>query len=112
MTKPVDGYGGHGVLVGPLASEGEIARRRMEIAKNQDGWVAQETVSLSSHPTLDHGRLEPRHVDLRLFVHVTGTEPGQVRAIPVGLTRVAGPRSLIVNSSQGGGAKDTWIIQD
>ncbi len=112
VTKPVDGYGGHGVLVGPLASEGEIARRRMEIAKNQDGWVAQETVSLSSHPTLDHGRLEPRHVDLRLFVHVTGTEPGQVRAIPVGLTRVAGPRSLIVNSSQGGGAKDTWIIQD
>ncbi|WP_167001454.1 carboxylate--amine ligase/circularly permuted type 2 ATP-grasp protein [Mumia sp. ZJ430] len=112
VTKPVDGYGGNGVLVGPLASEGEIARRRMEIAGSQEGWVAQETVSLSSHPTLDHGRLEPRHVDLRVFVHVTGTEPGQVQAIPVGLTRVAGPRSLIVNSSQGGGAKDTWILQD
>ncbi|MBW9207162.1 carboxylate--amine ligase/circularly permuted type 2 ATP-grasp protein [Mumia sp. zg.B17] len=112
VTKPVDGYGGHGVLVGPLASQGEIVRRRKEIARDTEGWVAQETVALSSHPTLDHGRLEPRHVDLRVFVHVTGTEPGQVKAVPVALTRVAGPGSLIVNSSQGGSAKDTWIIQD
>lgn len=112
VTKPVDGYGGHGVLVGPLASEGEVARRRKEIAKDQGSWVAQETVALSSHPTVSDGRLEPRHIDLRVFVHVTGTEAGQTRAIPVGLTRVAGPGSLIVNSSQGGGAKDTWIITE
>ncbi|WP_370617651.1 glutamate--cysteine ligase [Mumia sp. Pv 4-285] len=112
VTKPVDGHGGHGVLIGPLASAAEIAERRRAIREDTHGWVAQETVSLSSHPTFDGPSLQPRRVDLRIFVHVTGTGPGDVRALPVGLTRVAGPGSLIVNSSQGGGAKDTWIITD
>ncbi|MFC6148703.1 glutamate--cysteine ligase [Mumia xiangluensis] len=112
VTKPVGGHGGHGVLVGPLASTAEIADRRRAIREDTGGWVAQETVSLSSHPTFDGTTLQPRRVDLRIFVHVTGTGPDQVRALPVGLTRVAGPGSLIVNSTQGGGGKDTWIVAD
>ena len=75
VTKPVDGYGGHGVLIGPDATAAEVAERRAEIAANPAGWVAQEVVALSSHPTLDGGRLQPRHVDLRAFVYLRGTGP-------------------------------------
>ncbi|HEY0237252.1 MAG TPA: carboxylate--amine ligase/circularly permuted type 2 ATP-grasp protein, partial [Friedmanniella sp.] len=73
VTKPVDGHGGAGVLIGPDASAAEVAERRAEIAANPAGWVAQEVVALSSHPTLTGSLLQPRHVDLRVFAYVTGT---------------------------------------
>ncbi len=110
VTKPVDGHGGRGVLIGPDATAGEVARRRAEIAADPAGWVAQEVVPLSSHPTLSGNRLQPRHVDLRAFVYVAGTGPDDCTLAPLGLTRVAPNGSLVVNSSRGGGAKDTWII--
>ena len=110
MTKPVDGQGGHGVLIGPDAAASSVAERRAEIIANPAGWVAQEVVALSSHPTLDQGTLEPRHVDLRAFVYVTGTGPGEQQLAGLALTRMAPEGSLVVNSSRGGGAKDTWIV--
>ena len=110
VTKPVDGHGGAGVLIGPDASAAEVSARRAEIAANPAGWVAQEVVALSSHPTLTGSLLQPRHVDLRVFAYVTGTGPDDVRLGTVGLTRMAPEGSLVVNSSRGGGAKDTWII--
>ena len=110
VTKPVDGHGGLGVLIGPDASASQVAARRAEIAAHPDRWVAQEVVALSSHPTFAGELLEPRHVDLRAFVYLWGTEPGQSRLAHLALTRVAPEGSLVVNSSRGGGAKDTWII--
>ncbi len=110
VTKPVDGQGGHGVLIGPAADAAEVAARRAQVAADPARWVAQEVIPLSLLPTLDSGHLEPRHVDLRAFVHVTGTAPGEAHLAGIALTRVAPARSLLVNSSQGGGAKDTWII--
>jgi carboxylate-amine ligase len=110
VTKPVDGYGGAGVLIGPAATAAEVAGRRAELARDPAAWVAQEVVALSSAPTLDGAELHPRHIDLRAFVYVTGTRPGAFRFADLALTRVAGPDSLVVNSSRGGGAKDTWIV--
>jgi carboxylate-amine ligase len=110
VTKPVDGYGGSGVLIGPAATAAEVVRRRAEIAAQPAGWVAQEVVALSSAPTLDGSALHPRHVDLRAFVLLTGTRPQDARLADLALTRVAAPGSLVVNSSRGGGAKDTWIV--
>jgi carboxylate-amine ligase len=110
VTKPVDGHGGHGVLIGPDAAASAVAERRAEIAADPAGWVAQEVVALSSHPTLDQGLLEPRHVDLRAFVYVRGTGPDDCTLAGLALTRVAPEGSLVVNSSRGGGAKDTWIV--
>ena len=110
VTKPVDGEGGHGVLIGPSASAAAVAERRAEIAADPERWVAQEVVTLSSHPTLTENGLEPRHVDLRAFVYLTGTGPGQSVIADFALTRVAPEGSMVVNSSRGGGAKDTWII--
>jgi carboxylate-amine ligase len=110
VTKPVDGYGGAGVLIGPAATAAEVTARRAEIAAHPEGWVAQELVALSSAPCLDGDRLAPRHVDLRAFVHVTGTGPEDCVLPDLALTRVAAPGSLIVNSSRGGGAKDTWLV--
>ena len=72
--------------------------------------MAQEVVALSSHPTLAGDRLQPRHVDLRAFVYVRGTGPEDCTLADLALTRVAPEGSLVVNSSRGGGAKDTWII--
>jgi carboxylate-amine ligase len=112
VTKPVDGEGGRGVLIGPSASAPEVAERRAEIAADPDAWVAQEVVQLTSHPTLTPGGLEPRHVDLRAFVYLTGTGPGEQTLADFALTRVAPAGSMVVNSSRGGGAKDTWIIGD
>jgi carboxylate-amine ligase len=112
VTKPVDGHGGAGVLIGPDASAAEVAARRSEIAANPAGWVAQEVVALSSHPTLTGSLLQPRHVDLRVFAYVTGTGPEDVVLGDVALTRMAPEGSLVVNSSRGGGAKDTWILAD
>src|SRR3954447_21139951 len=112
VTKPVDGHGGVGVLIGPDAAASAVAERRAEIVANPAGWVAQEVVALSSHPTLDGGLLQPRHVDLRAFVYVRGTGPDDNRLAGLALTRMAPEGSLVVNSSRGGGAKDTWIISD
>jgi glutamate---cysteine ligase / carboxylate-amine ligase len=110
VTKPVDGHGGQGVLIGPDASAVEVARRRVEIAANPDAWVAQEVVALSSHPTFVNGRLQPRRVDLRVFAYLTGPDQADYELAELALTRVAPAGSLVVNSSRGGGAKDTWII--
>jgi carboxylate-amine ligase len=109
VTKPVDGAGGAGVLVGPKATAAEIAARRRAIAASPEEWIAQEVVSLSSHPSLEGTRFEPRHVDLRVFAYMTGTGPDDCTIADVALTRVAPAGSMVVNSSAGGGAKDTWI---
>jgi carboxylate-amine ligase len=112
VTKPVGGYGGSGVLIGPEAHPSELARRREEIADDPASWVAQEVVTLSTLPTLVDGRLEPRHVDLRAFVYLTGPGVGEAELAGLALTRVAPAGSMVVNSSRGGGAKDTWILLD
>ena len=112
VTKPVDGYGGRGVLIGPSASAAQVAARRREIAAAPADWVAQEVVTLSAHPNLSGSELEPRHVDLRAFVYLFGTGAGDAQVVDAGLTRVAASGSMIVNSSQGGGAKDTWILTE
>jgi len=110
VTKPVDGHGGRGVLIGPSAAASAVAARRAAIAEHPERWVAQEVVALSSMPTFAGSHLEPRHVDLRAFVHVRGTGPSDTRLAGLALTRVAPRDSLVVNSSQGGSAKDTWIL--
>ncbi len=110
VTKPVDGHGGIGVLIGPDSAASEVAERRAAIAANPAGWVAQEVVALSSHPTVSGTHLQPRHVDLRAFVYVRGTAAEDCTLADLALTRVAPEGSLVVNSSRGGGAKDTWII--
>jgi carboxylate-amine ligase len=110
VTKPVDGDGGHGILIGPDAGPEELRERAREIREDGDGWVAQETLELSTVPTLAADGLEPRFVDLRAFVLLTGTGAEDACSPTVALTRVAPAGSRIVNSSQGGGAKDTWIL--
>jgi carboxylate-amine ligase len=110
VTKPVDGTGGGGVLIGGEASPDELDRRRREILENPSRWVGQETVALSTLPTLEDGRLEPRHVDLRAFVYLTGPQAGRAHVADLALTRVAPAGTMVVNSSRGGGAKDTWIL--
>jgi len=119
VVKPVDGYGGMGVVVGPRASDEELAEARSLIEEQPERWIAQETVALSTHPTYEGGReggrdgsgrfgpFRPRHVDLRVFVYY-GREPV---VVPAALTRVAPAGSMVVNSSRGGGAKDTWLLQ-
>ncbi len=108
VLKPVDGSGGYGLLIGPQASEPELVAMRAEIVANPRGWIAQDVVSLSTSPALDGDRLAPRHVDLRPFAINDGE---QVQVLPGGLTRVAlRAGSLVVNSSQGGGSKDTWVL--
>jgi glutamate---cysteine ligase / carboxylate-amine ligase len=107
VVKPVDGYGGLGVVVGPRASEAELSQARELIEQQPSRWIAQRTISLSTHPTLQQGKLDPRHVDLRVFVYY-GQEPV---VVPAALTRVAATGSMVVNSSRGGGAKDTWLLR-
>jgi len=107
VVKPVDGYGGLGVVVGPRASEEELSEARSLIEEQPDRWIAQDTILLSTHPTFGGARFEPRHVDLRVFVY-QGKEPV---VAPVALTRVAPAGSLVVNSSRGGGGKDTWLFR-
>ena len=106
VIKPVDGYGGEGVLIGPHASEQELHALRRQVKTAPQRWIAQDTMRLSTHPIFDGARLVPRHIDLRAFV-LLGEPP---RVAPAALTRVAPEGSLIVNSSRGGGAKDTWIL--
>ncbi|WSS24680.1 circularly permuted type 2 ATP-grasp protein [Streptomyces sp. NBC_01190] len=117
VVKPVDGQGGAGVVIGPHASPEELARLRAELLVSPQNWVAQDVVQLTSHPTFDGERLEPRVVDLRVFVcnEREGDGLGAVglspTVLPAAMTRVAAGGSLIVNSSRGGGAKDTWILR-
>jgi uncharacterized circularly permuted ATP-grasp superfamily protein len=110
VVKAVNESGGYGMLVGPhsTAAEREVFKRR--ITANPRNYIAQPTLSLSRHPTYVDGALEGRHVDLRAFVLCSA---GKVTIVPGGLTRVAlKPGSLVVNSSQGGGSKDTWVLAD
>ncbi|WP_416173664.1 circularly permuted type 2 ATP-grasp protein [Brevundimonas sp.] len=110
VVKEVGGSGGYGMLVGPAATKAEIETFRAKLIAHPEEFIAQPTLSLSTAPTLDGGALQPRHVDLRPFVL---TSPAGVRVTPGGLTRVAlKAGSLVVNSSQGGGTKDTWVLDD
>jgi uncharacterized circularly permuted ATP-grasp superfamily protein len=110
VVKEVSGSGGYGMLVGPHAGKAEIAEFAQKIAANPENFIAQPTLSLSTCPTSFEAGIGARHVDLRPFI-LTGSDT--VRVVPGGLTRVAlREGSLVVNSSQGGGTKDTWIIED
>ena len=108
VVKEVHGAGGYGMLVGPAASRAEIEEFRRAILANPSNYIAQPTLSLSTCPTYVESGVAPRHIDLRPFV-LSGKE---VQMVPGGLTRVAlKDGSLVVNSSQGGGTKDTWILE-
>ena len=108
VVKPRAGYGGVGVLVAPHAQDEDVRRVAERVTAAPDDYVAQEVVVLSRHPTAIEGRLEPRHIDLRPFVLFDGED---VHVVPGGLTRVAlGRDALVVNSSQEGGGKDTWVL--
>jgi uncharacterized circularly permuted ATP-grasp superfamily protein len=109
VVKAVDASGGYGMLIGPASTRAEREAFARKIEANPRGYIAQPTISLSRHPTLIGGRLDGRHVDLRPFV-LYGE---QITVMPGGLTRVALPEgSLVVNSSQGGGTKDTWVLHE
>lgn len=111
VLKPRDGHGGYGVVIGPAASADELEALRAEVRRAPAGWIAQEVVALSTHPTVTgDGTLAPRHVDLRPFVVADG--PRNWRVLPGGLTRVAlREGEMVVNSSKGGGGKDTWVLR-
>ncbi|MFF0990495.1 circularly permuted type 2 ATP-grasp protein [Kocuria nitroreducens] len=108
VVKPVDGSGGKGLVIGPQATEAELQELRAKVLADPRGWIAQPVLQLSTVPTFTDGEFSPRHVDLRPFAVNSGDE---VYVLPGGLTRVAMQKgSLIVNSSQGGGSKDTWVL--
>ncbi len=110
VVKEVHGSGGYGMLVGPAASKKEIAAFKAKLVAKPGNYIAQPTLALSTVPVLTRGGLSPRHVDLRPFVLVS---PDGVDVTPGGLTRVAMKKgSLVVNSSQGGGTKDTWVLKE
>jgi uncharacterized circularly permuted ATP-grasp superfamily protein len=107
VVKPRGGYGGNGVVIGAHADREDLDRQADELERHPEGYVTQPLVPLSRHPTVIDGRLEPRHVDLRAFAFC-GED---VALLPGGLTRVAlDAGALVVNSSQHGGGKDTWIV--
>jgi uncharacterized circularly permuted ATP-grasp superfamily protein len=107
VLKPVAGSGGYGIIIGPQASDEQLARARATVAADPRSWTAQEIVALSTAPTKVGDRLGARHLDLRPFAINDGQ---QIWVLPGGLTRVALVEgSLVVNSSQGGGSKDTWV---
>ncbi len=109
VVKEVHGAGGYGMLVGPAASSAEIENFRQALLANPSGYIAQPTLSLSTCPTYVESGIAPRHIDLRPYVLGGKT----VQMVPGGLTRVALQEgSLVVNSSQGGGTKDTWILEE
>ncbi|TDR88979.1 circularly permuted type 2 ATP-grasp protein [Enterovirga rhinocerotis] len=108
VVKEVAGSGGYGMLVGPHATKAEIEDFARKIRHSPEGFIAQPTLSLSTCPTFAASGVAPRHVDLRPFV-LSGSD--EIRIVPGGLTRVALKEgSLVVNSSQGGGTKDTWVL--
>jgi uncharacterized circularly permuted ATP-grasp superfamily protein len=108
VVKEVHGAGGYGMLVGPAATKAEVEDFRKALLANPSNYIAQPTLSLSTCPTFVESGVAPRHIDLRPFV-LSGKE---VQMVPGGLTRVALKEgSLVVNSSQGGGTKDTWVLE-
>ncbi|HEX2264054.1 MAG TPA: circularly permuted type 2 ATP-grasp protein, partial [Pseudonocardiaceae bacterium] len=107
VLKPVNGYGGHGVVIGPEADGSQLTELATTVAAHPEDWVAQDVVSLSTHPVFTETGLKPRAIDLRAFV-LLGE---RAEVAPAALTRVASGSSMIVNSSRGGGAKDTWILR-
>jgi uncharacterized circularly permuted ATP-grasp superfamily protein len=109
VVKPRSGYGGEGVVICPHAEPADVERTRAAVVESPEDYVAQELIALSEHPTVIDGELAPRHVDLRPFVFLGAGDTASV--LPGGLTRVAlDEGALVVNSSQKGGAKDTWVI--
>jgi uncharacterized circularly permuted ATP-grasp superfamily protein len=109
VVKEVHGAGGYGMLVGPASTRAEIEAFRLRLLANPEGYIAQPTLALSACPTYVEAGIAPRHIDLRPFV-LSGKS---VSMVPGGLTRVALQEgSLVVNSSQGGGTKDTWILEN
>jgi uncharacterized circularly permuted ATP-grasp superfamily protein len=110
VVKEVHGAGGYGMLVGPAATQAEIEDFRRVLQANPANYIAQPTLSLSTCPTYVDAGIAPRHIDLRPYVLSSGKG---VQTVPGGLTRVALKEgSLVVNSSQGGGTKDTWVLED
>jgi uncharacterized circularly permuted ATP-grasp superfamily protein len=110
VLKPVDASGGYGLVIGPSATRAELDGVRAAVLASPRSWIAQPVVCLSTAPTLVDDGLVPRHVDLRPFAVNDGE---RIWVLPGGLTRVALPQgSLVVNSSQGGGSKDTWVLAD
>ena len=108
VVKLVDGSGGYGMLVGPMAPRAQIEEFRAALKANPHRYIAQPTLALSTVPTLTETGIAPRHVDFRPFVL---SQPGKIKVVPGGLTRVALKQgSLVVNSSQGGGTKDSFIL--
>ena len=108
VVKEVHGAGGYGMLVGPASTAAEVADFKERVRANPSNYIAQPTLCLSSCPTFVESGIAPRHIDLRPFV-LSGREVSMVAG---GLTRVALKEgSLVVNSSQGGGTKDTWILE-
>ena len=111
VVKETQGSGGYGMLIGPTSTKKEIEDYRVRLLENPAGFIAQPTISLSTNPTAVADGIAPRHIDLRPFILSHGD--GSVDIVPGGLTRVAMVEgSLVVNSSQGGGIKDTWVIDD
>jgi uncharacterized circularly permuted ATP-grasp superfamily protein len=109
VVKQTQGSGGYGMLIGPRSTREEQAKFRSLITSHPEGYIAQPTLALSSCPTFVEEGIAPRHIDLRPFI-LTGSNGSVV--VPGGLTRVALTRgSLVVNSSQGGGTKDTWVLR-
>jgi uncharacterized circularly permuted ATP-grasp superfamily protein len=110
VVKEVHGAGGYGMLVGPASTKEQIEHFRQLLIAKPDGYIAQPTLALSNCPTFVEEGIAPRHLDLRPFVLSSGQ---CVNMVPGGLTRVALTKgSLVVNSSQGGGTKDTWVLED
>ncbi|MED5546763.1 MAG: circularly permuted type 2 ATP-grasp protein [Pseudomonadota bacterium] len=110
VVKEVHGSGGYGMLIGPTSSKKELATFEQKLRAKPDNYIAQPTLSLSTVPIFTREGLAPRHVDLRPFVLVS---PDGIDITPGGLTRVALKKgSLVVNSSQGGGTKDSWVLED
>jgi uncharacterized circularly permuted ATP-grasp superfamily protein len=110
VVKEVHGSGGYGMLIGPTSSKKEIAAFRDKLKAKPDNYIAQPTLALSTVPIFTQAGLAPRHVDLRPYVLVS---PDGIDITPGGLTRVALKNgSLVVNSSQGGGTKDSWVLDD
>jgi uncharacterized circularly permuted ATP-grasp superfamily protein len=108
VVKPVGESGGYGLIIGPHATAAEIEAFRIQLQDNPANYISQPMISLSVSPTLSGTTLAPRHVDLRPFA-ITGKKTW---VLPGGLTRVAlREGSLVVNSSQGGGSKDTWVLE-
>jgi uncharacterized circularly permuted ATP-grasp superfamily protein len=110
VVKEVHGSGGYGMLIGPAASKKELKAFERKLRARPGNYIAQPTLSLSTVPVFTKSGLAPRHVDLRPFVLMS---PEGINVTPGGLTRVAMKKgSLVVNSSQGGGTKDTWVLED